>query len=80
MNVLYCQKGKGRYGHEGKNSSIWGIFGKLGIAVFASCSSLWAVNYGGTGAQWEGIDKGNNWIGWNASIWYVECYDGTIYI
>ena len=59
----------------------------IGDYTFAGCSNLNTVNYGGTIAQWNDIEKGTSWCGYyddeegeNYKIpaTYVQCSDGQV--
>ena len=49
----------------------------LGQSVFAYCESLTSINYSGTMAEWNQINKNENWAN-GSSITQIVCSDGTI--
>ena len=53
---------------------------EIGESAFWRCESLTSVEFGGTVAQWEAVEKGNNWngVGWEEKIpaKCVKCTDG----
>ena len=49
----------------------------IGDDAFSYCSSLTSINYDGTIAQWNAIDKGYLWDSFTAS-YTVCCTDGSI--
>ncbi len=50
----------------------------IGSNAFAECVSLTTIRYNGTTAQWEAIEKADNWNG--GQSFTVECTDGNIAI
>ena len=49
----------------------------IGDDAFWGCTSLSSIIYEGTMAQWEEIDKGDNWK-YEVPATYVQCSDGTV--
>lgn len=49
----------------------------IGSYAFEVCSKLKRIDFNGTKAQWETVEKGNNW-GKNTGDFTVYCTDGTI--
>jgi hypothetical protein len=49
----------------------------IGDYAFAYCSSLTAMHFGGTTADWSNIHLGNGW-GYSAGHFTITCTDGTI--
>lgn len=49
----------------------------IGYCAFYDCNSLTSINFNGTKAQWNSIDKGNVWDGGTGN-YTVTCTDGTI--
>ena len=49
----------------------------IGEYAFDSCSGLTAINFQGTIAQWQAIEKGNGWDN-RTGTFTVICTDGTI--
>ena len=48
---------------------------EIGSHAFYGCKSLETMEFGGTAAQWEAVEKGDGWNG-NASAKTVKCADG----
>ena len=51
---------------------------KFEAAAFWHCSSLVEINYEGTMAQWNAIDKGSDWDRGMPEHYVINCSDGTI--
>ncbi len=52
---------------------------KIGENAVSSCDNLQSINFGGTMAQWEAIEKHEDWKGFNSSKEYtIVCKDGTV--
>ncbi len=49
----------------------------IGSYAFSYCRDLTRIDFNGTKAQWETVEKGNNW-GKNTGDFTVYCTDGTI--
>ena len=49
----------------------------IGDYAFSRCSGLTAINFQGTMAQWQAIEKGSNWDNLTGE-YAVICTDGTI--
>ena len=54
-------------------SSIWHI----GVIVFDGCYYLYEIHFNGTMAEWEAIEKEEDWKN-NSGIQQIICSDGTI--
>lgn len=66
---------------EGCSSLVSVTIGKgvtrLGDSMFYSCSNLTNINYNGTIAEWNKIEKDRNWD-YNTGNYTVYCTDGTV--
>lgn len=49
----------------------------IGEGAFWSCTSLESIIFNGTTAEWNGIEKGNNWCE-RVPATYVQCSDGQV--
>lgn len=49
----------------------------IGMEAFAGCTSLTEITFQGTKAQWEDIQKGENWA-LNITSCVIRCHDGNI--
>ena len=60
-----------------KNITIGNGMTSIGDSTFLGCSGLTIINFQGTKAQWEAIEKGSYWDD-NTGEYTVHCTDGTI--
>ncbi len=66
------------------NFTIGSKLKKIGSNVFNYCSALKLITYDGTLAQWQTIEKGNNWDGKSAmdiaksGLTKIQCTDGYL--
>lgn len=51
---------------------------KIGAGITNHTEALTQINFNGTKAQWEAINKSSNWKGLYSSLTSVVCSDGTI--
>ncbi|MCR5693521.1 MAG: leucine-rich repeat domain-containing protein [Clostridia bacterium] len=51
---------------------------RIGENAFADCDELLTINYAGTKAQWEAIEKGAHWKSGTTPEITVQCSDGNI--
>lgn len=58
------------------NLTIQGSVTRIGRSAFEDCSSLEIINYEGTKAHWEAIDKHE--FGCESSLKTIHCSDGDI--
>ena len=49
----------------------------IGLYAFSGCTGLTKIDFNGTKAQWETVEKGNEWSN-NTGDFTVYCTDGTI--
>ena len=49
----------------------------IGNATFNYCKNLMTINFKGTVAQWNAVEKGNNWH-YNVPATKVVCLDGEV--
>jgi len=49
----------------------------IGSAAFRNCNSLVDINYSGTKAQWNSIQKGSYW-NYNTGDYIIHCTDGDM--
>ena len=50
----------------------------IGRVTFVNCRSLESINFNGTIAQWNAIEKGEDWDGGSVKATYVQCSNGQV--
>jgi len=50
---------------------------KIGAGAFANCTQLKTIEFKGTMAQWNAIDKGEYW-NYTTGSYVIKCSDGTL--
>ena len=56
------------------NMTILGAIANIGESAFEGCDSLTEINFTGTKAQWESIEKGDDWDE-DTGFYVVRCID-----